>query len=175
MMERKMHHMRVFILALLALLAVLAGPAPGIAGDAAPAAAVQSVQGESAPRVPQTNAEIRQWYNDQVAVIPALDQQWQRQGLSAEERARKAHELRHQARLKARDFMPDPREVADLQARDREKYGNPDGPTFEQLVAKNREQGLTGDEVYEKIIGSANRTDRAYNEKFGLPPAGQRP
>ena len=121
--------------------------------------------------IPKTNAEIRQWYNDQVAVIPARDQEWQKQGISAEERARRAHEIRHHARIQARAYMQDKREVADLQARDQEKYGNPDGPTFDYLVKKNQEKGLQGDAVYEDIIGSSNRTNAEYNSKFNVKPA----
>lgn len=123
--------------------------------------------------VPKTNNEIRQWYNDQVAPIPALNEQWIKQGLSVEQRARKAQEIRHAARIKAREYMQDKSEVADLQARDTEKYGNPDGPTFEYLVANNKKKGMTGDDVYEDIIGSANRTNAAYNAKYNVTPAKQ--
>lgn len=123
----------------------------------------------------KTNEEIRQWYNDQVAVIPALNEQWKKDGLSAEERAKKAHEIRHHARVKAREFMQNKQEVAELQARDQEKYGNPDGPTFEFLVEKNRLKGFQGDAVYEDIIGSSNRTNKEYNEKYGVKKEGQSP
>lgn len=141
-------------------------------------AGMSAVQAESAAvpsaaasqQVPQTNAEIRQWYNDQVAVIPALDEKWRQQGLSAEQRARKAQEIRHHARIQAREYMQDKAEVADLQARDKEKYGNPDGPTFEYLVASNLKKGLKGDAVYEDIVGSANRTNAEYNAKFNVQP-----
>ena len=64
--------------------------------------------------------------------------------------------------------MQNKQEVIDLQARDQEKYGNPDGPTFDYLVEKNRKKGLEGDAVYEDIIGSSNRTNQEYNEKFGV-------
>ncbi|MFM2056276.1 MAG: hypothetical protein RLY71_661 [Pseudomonadota bacterium] len=135
-------------------------------------AGVSSTQAQSTtPAVPQTNAEIRQWYNDQVAVVPTLDLEWIAQGLSPEQRALKAYEIRHHARLQARAYMQDKVEVADLQARDMAKYGNPDGPTFEYLVQKNKEKGLIGAAVYEDIIGSANRTSAEYNAKFGIQPA----
>lgn len=156
--------------ALLALLFVLAGPGSGQAAE--PGAALAAVSAApAAVNLPQTNAEIRQWYNDQVAVIPALNEQWVNEGLSAEERARRAHEIRHNARLQAREFMPDKQEVADLQARDLQKYGNPDGPTFDQLVEANRAKGMTGDAVYEAIINSSNRTNAEYNQRFGVTPS----
>jgi hypothetical protein len=39
---------------------------------------------------PKTNAEIRKWYLKEVAVIHELNKQWLPQGLSANERAKKA-------------------------------------------------------------------------------------
>ena len=166
-----MHPFRQALLALLALLLLGTGPA---LAQATAGAAVDAPSAE-ALRQPVTNAEIRQWYNDQVAVIPALDEDWRRQGLGAEERARRAHAIRHDARVRARAFMQDKGEVAVLEARDREKYGNPDGPTFEYLVARNREKGLEGDAAYEAIVGSANRTNDAYNRTYGVQRAGVPP
>ncbi len=163
-----MHAFRRTLLALLALLLASSVQPLAHAGETA-----RTTDGSAADSIgyPQTNAEIRQWYNDRVAVIPLLDQQSQRQGLSAEERARRAYEIRHDARITARAYMRNKQEVADLRARDRETYGNPDGPTFDQLVVQNREKGLLGDAVYEDIVGSADRTNAAYNERFGVKPA----
>jgi hemophore-related protein len=148
------------------------GTAPAPAADSPTPPAPGQAEATVA-QVPRTNAEIRQWYNDQVAVIPQLNEGWLQQGLSADERARLAADIRHSARLQARNFMQDKQEVADLQARDLEKYGNPDGPTFEQLVEKNIKDGLQGDAVYEAIISSSNRTSQEYNQKFGINQTGQ--
>lgn len=150
-------------LALFALLAILAAPA--LHAETAPASGSAQTQ-----QVPQTNAEIRQWYNDQVAVIPKLDAGWIEQGLSPERRARQAYDIRHHARIQARAYMQDKQEVAQLQARDQEKYGNPDGPTFDYLVAQNVRKGLQGAAVYEEIIGSSNRTNAEYNARFNVTP-----
>lgn len=111
-----------------------------------------------------SDAEIRSWYNERVATIPAQNQGWIAEGLSAEQRARRAYEIRHQARIEARERMSNRREVAGLRARDRLKYGDPDGPSFEYLVEKNRERGLEGDAVYEAIIESAAQTNEVVNE-----------
>lgn len=120
-------------------------------------------------RKPQwSNDEIRNWYLKENGTIEALDQKWLAEGLGAEERARRAYEIRHGARVKARSMMQDKRAVADLQARDVKKYGNPDGPTFEQLVEKARKAGKQGDAPYDEIVGSSQRTDKATNERFGL-------
>jgi hypothetical protein len=118
--------------------------------------------------LPKSNAEIRQWYNDQVSNIPRLNLQWVEEGLTAQERAKKAYLIRHQARIDARSMMQNQEEVTALQKRDMEKYGNPDGPNFEYLVEKNRTAGLVGDEIYEAIVDSSKRTNRQYNEKLGV-------
>lgn len=86
--------------------------------------------------LPKTNAEIRQWYNDQVAPITQLNGKWTKEALSPEERAKRSYEIRHSARIKARAMMQNKEEVTLLQRRDMEKYGNPDGPTFDYLVQK---------------------------------------
>jgi len=141
----------------------------------APPTAAAETEQKSESEKPKTNAEIRQWYNDVVGEIPTLNEKWISEGISVEERAKQAFEIRHNARLEARAMMQNKEEVAALQARDQEKYGNPDGPTFEYLVEKNREKGMEGDAIYENIIGSSNRTNREYNEKFGVKQETQSP
>ncbi len=125
---------------------------------------------DATPTSPMTNQQIRAWYNEQVERIPDLDLDWQKQGLTLEQRARKAYDIRHHARIKAREMMVNRDEVADLQKRDQQVYGHPDGPTFEQLVAKNIQKGMTQTAAYEDVIGSAYRTNAAYNAKYGTTP-----
>ena len=160
------------LLSLFLLLLAYSAPMPGHADEAG---AVSGAVADSVVAQPRTNEEIRKWYNRQVTTIPALNKQWVTQGLSAEERARKAQEIRHDARLKARGFMADKAEVKLLQNRDLKHYGNPDGPTFDYLVEKNRKKGLRGDAVYEDIVASSSRTDKGYNEKYGVRPPAQAP
>lgn len=124
---------------------------------------------------PSTNEEIRQWYNDQVAVIPDKNKEWIAAGYTAEHRAELAQHIRHDARIQARAFMTNKAEVAELRRRDQAKYGNPDGPTFAYLVAQNQKRGLTGDAVYEEIVGSSNRTSEEYNTRFGVRPQARAP
>jgi hypothetical protein len=116
----------------------------------------------------RTNAEIRQWYLMRVAQIPELNERWIQQGLSLKERAEAAWLLRHEARLEARSMMSDSAEVELLRARDILKYGNPDGPTFEFLVARCGEAGLDGDEIYQAIIDGSYRTDTGVNKMLGF-------
>lgn len=113
--------------------------------------------------VPKTNCEIRLWYNFQVVAIGKINEKWEKDGLDLKTRAKKAYEMRHEARVNARFMMQNPLEVKGLQARDLAKYGNPNGPTFEYLVKKNTDMGASLDEAYQSIIDSSSRTDSKYN------------
>src|SRR5258708_35885040 len=114
---------------------------------------------------PQTDVQIRDWYKKQEAAIPALVARLKREGKSAEARARAAFQVRHDARLKSRQFMREagrPEEVALLEGRDLSKYGNKDGPTFEYLgqkaLAESKKKG-PDDELYESIVAGSQRTN----------------
>ena len=115
-----------------------------------------------------THAEIRAHYLVLVAAIGPANAAWKRDGLSAEERAHRAFQLRHDARVTCRAMMADPLQIAALEQRDQEKYGHPDGPRFDELVARGKASGLTGDAVFEAIVESAQRTNTAVNEMVGL-------
>jgi hypothetical protein len=115
-----------------------------------------------------TNEEIRIHYNKIVGTIAAANEKWKQEGVALEERARRASEIRHNARLTCRAMMASRAEVEDLRKRDQEKYGNPDGPTFEQLVESAKKKGIVGDAIYEGIIASAQHTDEAVNAIFGI-------
>ena len=113
-----------------------------------------------------TNREVREWYLNEVASIPLLDHAWLVEGLCLGERARRAWEIRHRARVAARALMADPVEVEMLRKRDLAKYGNPDGPSFEQLVRQAEAKGLTEDQAYEGILASSTTTDTTINRKY---------
>ncbi len=115
-----------------------------------------------------TNAEIRAHYLTLVAAIGPADAKWKKQGIDTEERAHRAFQTRHDARLTCRAMMTDAREVAALEQRDQEKYGHPDGPRFEELAAREAAKGLSSDAVFEAIVESAQRTNKAMNEMYGL-------
>jgi hypothetical protein len=115
-----------------------------------------------------TNGEIRAWYQERIAEISKLNQEWIAQGVSLEERALIAWRNRHDARMQARFMMENPIAVEDLRERDRRVYGNPDGPTFDQLVQEGHERGLPGDEVYERIISGSQTTNREVNNLFDV-------
>jgi hypothetical protein len=117
---------------------------------------------------PRTNAEIRKWYLEQVAQIPELNEQWLANGFSAKERAKRAWQIRHEARLKARKMMANAEEVEMLRARDIAEYGNENGPGFEYLIDECRKAGLRGNNIYEAIIKGSYRTNKGVNEKLKL-------
>lgn len=113
--------------------------------------------------VPKTNCQIRIWYNYQIVAISKLNRFWQANGLSLIERAQKAYQIRHDARISGRFMMSDSFEVAALRDRDNKKYGNPNGPTFEHLVDFTKEKGFEGDAIYQAIIESTSRTRPVFN------------
>ena len=115
-----------------------------------------------------TDRQVRQLYLERVAEIGPRDRALQAEDMPLEQRARAAFQARHDARITARAMMQDAAEVEALRARDREKYGSPDGPTFEYLVERAQKKGLTGDAIYQSIVDSAQQTDAATNRSLGL-------
>lgn len=115
--------------------------------------------------LPKTNCEIRVWYNYQVIAIGKLNEKWKEDGLDLATRAHKAYELRHNARINARFMMQNKSEVQMIQARDMGKYGNPDGPTYEYLVKKSTDKGLSQEEAYQNIIDSSSRVSPVFNKE----------
>jgi hypothetical protein len=118
------------------------------------------------------NSEIRAWYRRKVAEISKLDLEWVAQGLNLEKRARRAWKIRRQARLQARAMMEVLSEVEALQERDRRLYGNPHGPSFDQLLKQGQEMGLSQDDIYERIIKGAQITNRETDRLFPSESSG---
>lgn len=114
-------------------------------------------------QTPSTDCEIRKWYNYQVVAIPLINKRWLSDKVTLRERAKRAYDIRHKARMNARFMMLDKSEVKKLRERDKAKYGNPNGPTFPYLVKRSQEKGVKGDNVYKKIIQSSSRTSPTYN------------
>lgn len=140
---------------------------PWPAGLPRPPSAAEAIA-LKATGVAWTDRQVRQFYLDQVAAIAGADAELQRAGKSVEARARAAFTARHDARMTARAMMQDAAAVEALRARDLEKYGSPDGPTYDSLVERAQQKGLTGDAIFQSIIDSAQRTDAATNRSMGL-------
>lgn len=165
---------------LLALLALLAPAAPACerassvavddpwpAGLARPTSVAEAHQLKAAGVV-WTDRQVRQLYLERVAAIGPADDVARTRADAPETRARAAFTARHDARKIARAMMQDASAVAALEARDRDKYGDPDGPTFEWLVERNTGKGLAGAAIFEAIVASAQQTDAATNASLGL-------
>ena len=103
-----------------------------------------------------------------VSEIANLNRQWKKEGKSLAERARAASQFRQDRRLEAREMMKDPDEVELLRNRDRVKYGDPNGPTFEWLRERLKNEGLSENEAYEEIIKKAGMTDTEINKSLGV-------
>src|SRR4051812_12572131 len=129
-------------------------PSPSSSSPSAPPSSIAQAEELRKGGASWTNAEVRAHYVALVATIGPANERWRREGMSAEERARRAFTMRHDARLLTRAMMSSRDEVEALGRRDQEKYGNPDGPTFEQLVEGGKKKGLTGDAVFEGIVES---------------------
>jgi hypothetical protein len=124
----------------------------------------------------QRNRAIRQAYNARKRALKQEIDAMRKAGRSRREIAERAHQFRRSERLSAREQMKrngDGDLVAKLEKRDLKKYGNKDGPDFEQSVGRARtnlkerlKREPSTDEVYDEIAESANRTDVWTNMKF---------
>lgn len=101
---------------------------------------------------------VRKWYIVQNGKIPQrIDK-----SLPLEDQARMAHKMRNDNRTFARDLMSDQKKRKVLD----EKEPN---ISFEDFVSlKMEEKGMTKDEVYRYILGSAQRTRKSVNKTLGL-------
>ena len=116
-----------------------------------------------------SNDAIRDWYNAQVAPdrIAALNKKWEQEGISLAERAKRTYDIRHDARVTARDYMDNQLQASWLKVRDLFQHGSTDGPSFNKLMNRNKKNGLNQEQSYQQIINSASRTNKKYNHKYG--------
>jgi hypothetical protein len=120
------------------------------------------------PKTPKTNQGIRKWYLDELARIPELDKEWQRDGIPLARRAENAWKYRHDRRRIARSFMQNEAEREELRERDKAVYGSPNGPSFAFLVKRLKSEGLTENEIFEAIIKGSYRSNAGVNKKLGF-------
>lgn len=107
--------------------------------------------------------QVRVKYLNDVSKIKQLNTQWKQQGISLKDRAFRAWQIRHSARVEARNKMFSSKNVGQLRVRDSQKYGNPDGPTFEFLVDQAKNHGARGDAIYDSVLSGSMRTNKNYN------------
>ena len=104
-----------------------------------------------------SNVDARKWYLEQEAKIPDLIDN----SLPLEQQARQAFDLRNQYRTQARELMSD-RQLAES------LYATDPNLTWEQIVQKQIDKGLSGDDNYKAIIESSQRSRTSVNQSLGL-------
>ncbi len=104
-----------------------------------------------------SNVEARKWYLEQEAKIPDMIDK----SLPLEEQAKQAFNLRNQFRTLARELMADRATAESL-------YKTDPNLTWEEIVRKQREKGLKGDDIYKAIIESSQRSRKSVNKSLGL-------
>ncbi|GEM_PF-2385377 len=138
------------------------------------ALATKQLKKQAQAVVQEGNDVIRDDYNFAQEELPEINNLLKAQNVPVEKRARILYHSRHRSRLKARQGMKDKKLVKDLEERDKEKYGNKDGPTFDYLVEKNMAKGMSKEQAMESIIDSAQRTSPQYNALYGNTSAPER-
>ena len=104
-----------------------------------------------------SNVEARKWYLEQEAKIPSMIDS----SLSLEEQAKQAFNLRNKFRIEARELMAD-RAIAES------LYKTDPNWSWEKIVQKQVEKGLSGDDIYKEIIASSQRSKDAVNKSLGV-------
>ena len=104
-----------------------------------------------------SNVEARKWYLEQEAKIPGMIDS----SLSLEEQAKQAFNLRNKFRTEARELMADRATAESL-------YKTDPNWSWEKIVQKQVEKGLSGDDIYKEIIASSQRSRDAVNKSLGV-------
>lgn len=104
-----------------------------------------------------SDVEARRWYLEQESKIPSMIDD----SLPLEQQARQAFELRNQFRTQARELMSNRQLAESLNITD-------PNLTWEQIIQKQIDKGLTGDDIFKAIIESAQRSRTSVNQLLGL-------
>ena len=104
-----------------------------------------------------SNLDARKWYLRQETTIPGrIDK-----NLSLEDQAKQAFEWRNRIRTRARELMMDRKTAEGLNITDPNQ-------TWEQMVQKKMDRGLSGDAIYQAILESSTHSRPEVNRAFGL-------
>ncbi len=102
-----------------------------------------------------SNIETRCWYlREEEGILSQIDCT-----KSLKQQARKASQLRNQARIRARLLMKDRQKAIDL-------YKTDPMLTFKDLVRKKQTKGLKGNDAYKDIIGSSKKSRESVNKSL---------
>ena len=117
-------------------------------------------EGVAIPRVyyhSLSDLEVRKWYLSQEATIPNLIDYNQ----PLKQQAYQAFFLRNSFRTAARELMADRKSAESL-------YKTDPNLTWEGVVQKQAKKGLTGDDIYNAIVQSSQRSRKSVNKSLGL-------
>ncbi|WP_309475864.1 PAAR domain-containing protein [Pseudomonas sp. B21-015] len=113
--------------------------------------------GDNPLRGTKSNLEARQWYlAEDAKILNRIDT-----FAPLEVQARQAFEMRNANRTQAREFMSD-RISADRLTREEPNM------TWPQMIDYRKSQGLSGDEIYQSILESSQRTRVEVNKRLGV-------
>lgn len=114
--------------------------------------------GEDSGIMKENNKSVRLWYHEHIHNIPNEIPD----GLSTEERARKAFELRNYYRIEARKRMADEDARAELDA----IHPN---PSFDELIeSKMQRKKMSREEAIQDIYETAVKSNPEYDKRAGL-------
>lgn len=116
---------------------------------------------EMSPQEREQAREVRLRYHRLLDTMERVADRMHEEGRSDEEIARVLVDMRNEAKDITRAGMS-PEAVQALEQRNMEKYGNPLGPTADQLFAKYGS--------WAKVIEAATRTSAAVDKELGIPP-----
>ena len=104
-----------------------------------------------------SDLDARKWYLSQEATIPDLIDYSQ----PLEQQAYQAFSLRNKFRTTARELMAN-RELAES------LYKTDPNRTWQEMIQRQVEKGLAGDDIYKAIIQSSQRSRTSVNKLLGL-------
>lgn len=109
-----------------------------------------------------TNVAAREWYLAQEVKIPTLLDKV----ATFEQQAKQAFNLRNLYRTTARELMADRKAAEAL-------YKSDPNMTWDQVVQKYTDKGLSGDELYKEIVNASTRSRGSVNAELGVKPKSQ--
>jgi hypothetical protein len=135
----------------------------GLTGDEAYEAIIDTATHSHYAAGTLSNAETRTVYTTFELWMKDVHEQLARDGANLEVRARTMSGMRADLRTWTRTLMSDREKAAQLATYER-------NPSFDDLVAKQRDRGLEGDAIYAAIIESSTRSRTSVNETLGINP-----
>ncbi len=115
----------------------------------------------------RSNHQARAYVKGRKAELREAQAARERSGMSLDERARMAHAERAEMNQTAQEMMFWEGDVQQIRLRQQKEYGNPNGPTYEQLLQQKIRNGSTPNEARREIIDGASKGNPLADKKFG--------